>query len=84
MRSRVSQKPQYMPHVRFNDTSGTPQDFTSTTSADPAKWPIGMRLKVVFALEAPRKAMIGVPLLFWRGRPACSSSLWGCCLLGSK
>jgi hypothetical protein len=67
MRSRLGQKPQYMPHVRFNDAFGTPQDFISTTSADPAKWPVGTRLKVVFAREDARKAAIGVPLLFWRG-----------------
>jgi hypothetical protein len=67
MRSRVSRSPQHMPHVRFNDPSGTPRDFVSTTNANPAKWPIGTPVRVVFARADPRKAEIAVPLVFWRG-----------------
>jgi hypothetical protein len=67
MRSRAGQKPHYVPQVHFRDVSGTLREFTSTTSANPAKWPVGTRIAVVFASENPNKAEIAVPLLFWRG-----------------
>lgn len=67
MRSRPGEKIHHMPQVRFTDDRGMLRDFTSTTSADPAKWPVGTHVAVIFAKNDADKAEIGLPLLFWRG-----------------
>ena len=65
--SRRGYKPYYMPRVRFNEPSGTPRDFISTTSADPQRWPVGTRVPVAFGADGSGKAEIAVPWRFWSG-----------------
>jgi hypothetical protein len=57
----------FMPRVRFVTAEGVAQEFQSTVSANPDRWPIGTPVPVLYAPERPKDAQIAIAWRFWAG-----------------
>jgi hypothetical protein len=57
----------FMPRVKFVTAEGVAQEFQSTVSANPDRWPIGTAVPVLYPPERPKDAQIAIAWRFWAG-----------------